>query len=145
MGIFGRFRKKKEKPIEHNKPFKGKKKVSFDIEDLGMLGAFAKSEELKELLEKAKNTHKQKILDMFGIDVDSEEFKKLIKLRTLSSSDPQMRADIRRSREVYSKVYGTKVVLEFTRGELESLRNSIKGLGGSWMEDLRRRLADPAE
>ena len=145
MGIFGRFRTKKEKPKENDKPFKGKKRVSFDIEDLDMLGAFAKSEELKELLEKTKNTHKQKILDMYGIDVDSEEFKKLIKLRTLRSSDPKMAEDIRRSREVYSKVYGTKVVMEFTREELESLRKSIGSLGGSWMNDLRRRLADPAE
>jgi hypothetical protein len=145
LGIFGRFRKKKGKPKEHNKPFKGKKKVSFDIADLGMLGAFAKSEELKELFEKTKNTHKQKILDMYGIDIDSEEFKKLIKLRTLRSSDPKMMEDIRRSKEVYSKVYGTKVVMEFTREELESLRKSIGSLGGSWMDDLRRRLSDPAE
>lgn len=110
-----------------------------------MLGAFAKSEELKELFEKTKNTHKQKILDMYGIDIDSEEFKKLIKLRTLRSSDPKMMEDIRRSKEVYSKVYGTKVVMEFTREELESLRKSIGSLGGSWMDDLRRRLSDPAE
>ena len=145
MGIFGRFRKKKEKPKEHNKPFKGKKEVSFDIEDLDFLGAFAKSEELKERFEKAKNMQKQKILDIFGIDVDSEEFKKLIKFRTLSSSDPKMVENIRRSREVYSKVYGTKVVVEFTREELESLRKSIEGLHGSWTDDLRRRLADPAK
>jgi len=109
-----------------------------------MLGAFAKSEQLKKLLEKTKNTHKKKILDMFGIDVDSEEFKKLMKLRTLRSSDPKMAEDIRRSREAYSKVYGTKVVIEFTGEELRILRKSIEGLGGSWMDDLRRRLADPA-
>jgi hypothetical protein len=45
-----------------------------------MLGAFAKSEQLKELLEKTKNKHKKKILDIFRIDLDSEEFKKLMKL-----------------------------------------------------------------
>ena len=145
MGIFGRFRKKKEEPKEDNKLFTGKKEVSFDIEDLNMLGAFAKSEQLKELLEKTKNTHKKKILDMFGVDVDSEDFKKLMKLRTLLSSDPKMVEDIRRSREVYSKVYSTKVVMEFTGEELRILRKSIEGLGGSWMDDLRRRLADPAK
>jgi hypothetical protein len=41
--------------------------------------------------------------------------------------------DIRRSREVYSKAYGTKIVMEFTGEELRSLRKSIEGLGGSWM------------
>ena len=145
MGILGRFRKKKEKPEEHGKSFKGKKEVSFDIEDLDFLGAFAESEELKLRFKNAKDMHKQKILDMFGMDVDNEEFEKLLKLRTLRSSDPKMAEDIRRSREVYNKVYGTKVVMELTREELESLRKSIGRLGGSYADDLRRKLADPVE
>ena len=145
MGIFGRFRKKKEKPKEHRKPFKGKKEVSFDIEDLKFLRAFVTPEELKERFEKAVEMHKQKIMNITGIDVDSQEFKNLIKLRTLRSSDPEMPEKIRQSKEAYNKVYGTKVVMEFTSEELAIIRESIKHSHGSWMDDLRRRLAAPAE
>ncbi len=121
------------------------KEVSFDIEDLKFLKAFIKPEELKERFEKAIETHKQKIMKITGIDVDSQEFKDLIKLRTLRSSDPEMAEKIRQSKEAYSKVYGTKVVMEFTSEELAIIRESIKGSQGPWMDDLRRRLADPAE
>ena len=119
--------------------------MSFDIEDLKFISALVKPEELKERFEKAVEMHKQKIMDITGIDVDSQEFKNLIKLRTLRSSDPEMAEKIRQSKEAYSKVYGTKVVMEFTSEELAIIRESIKGSQGPWMDDLRRRLADPPE
>ena len=74
MGVFGRLGKKKEKPKEHRKSFQGKKEVSFDIADLEFLGALVKSEELKERFGKAVEMHKQKIMNVTGIDVDSQEF-----------------------------------------------------------------------
>ena len=143
MGIFDRFRKKKEETKEHEKPSNGSKEVPFDIEDLRFLGALAKSEELKERFKKAEKIHKQKILDTLGIDVDSKEFKELIKLRTLRSSDPETAEKIQQAIETYNKVYGTRVVMKFARQELEILRESIKLSHGPWMDDLRRRLSDP--
>jgi len=145
LGIFDRLRKKKEKTKEHRKSFQGKKEVAFDIEDLKFLGALVKPEELKERFEEAVEMQKQKIMNVTGIDVDSQEFKDLIKLRTLRSSDPEMAEKIRQSKEAYNKVYGTKVVMEFTSEELAIIRESIKGSRGPWMGDLRRRLADPPE
>lgn|GEM_PF-3425023 len=145
VGIFGRFRKKKEKTKKQDKPSNGSKEVSLDIEDLRFLGALVKPEELKERLKKAEKTHRQKILDVLGIDVDSKEFKDLLKLRTLRSSDPEMAEKIHQAKEAYNKVYGTRVVLKFTREELEILRESIKLSRGSWMDDLRRRLSDPTK
>ena len=56
-----------------------------------------------------------------------------------------MTEKIRQSKEAYSKVYGAKVVMEFTSEELAIIRESIKRSHGPWMDDLRRRLADPPE
>lgn len=145
MGLFGRFGKKKGKTMEHDKPSNGSKEVSFDIEDLRFLGALAKSEELKERFKRAEKMLNQKILDNLGVDVDSKEFKELIKLRTLISSDPETAEKIHQAREAYNKVYGTRVVMEFTREELGILRESIKFSHGTWMDDLRRRLSDPTK
>ena len=80
MGILGRFGRKREKPKEHGKSFQGKKEVSFDIEDLKFLKALVKPEELKNRFEKAVKMHKQKIMNVTGIDVDSQVFTSSVRL-----------------------------------------------------------------
>lgn len=140
MGLLDRFRKKKEKTIV-NRRSSETNKASFSVEDLEWLAVLAPSEELKERFRNAKNMLKQKILEHWKVDIDSKEFKDLIKLRTLVSSDPKMSEKISLARKIYNQVYGTVVTLDFNNDELKALIDSTKGMCGPYADGLRRKLS----
>jgi hypothetical protein len=143
MGIFGKFGKKNEEKAQVSNQSSGvKREVSFDISDLGLLGGLAPSEELKERFNDARKMLKQKILENWRGDVDSQDYKEMIKLRTLVSPDIETSERIFQAKETYKHVLGTVAVLDFDKGELEGLVGCIKGMCGSGVEELQSKLSD---
>ena len=118
MGIFDKFRKKKEEKAQISNQSSGvKREVSFDISDLGLLSGLAPSEELSERFSNARKMLKQKILENWKVDVDSQDYEELIKLRSLVSSDPETSERIFQAKETYKHVLGTVAVLDFDKEE----------------------------
>jgi hypothetical protein len=147
MGIFDKFRKMKEEKKDEkaqisNQSSGVKREVSFDISDLGLLSGLAPSEELKERFSNAGKMLKQKILENWKVDVDSQDYEKLIKLRTLVSPDPETSERIFQAKETYKHVLGTVAVLDFDKEELKGLVDCIRGMGGSGVEELKSKLSD---
>jgi hypothetical protein len=143
MGAFGKlFGKRKEETKNVEEKTKGKIELSFNLEELGLLSIFAPPGELTERVENARKMLKQKMLETVGIELGSKEFKDMIRLRTLVSSDPETSRLIRNAKETYSRIYGMSVTMNFTEEQIKNIIDSSKHTCGPSADALRRKLSE---
>lgn len=102
-------------------------KVELTMSNLNMLSGFSHEEEMKEHLKKNLVMLKGKAKENFGVDVDSAEYKEMIRMRTWVSSDPVVADKIYKTNQITSQIIDMRVVEEFTRKEIESLIKDIDG------------------
>ena len=104
-------------------------KVELGLGNLDMLSAFAPTDEMKARLSKSLTMLKEKARENWGIEIDSNEYKDMIRMRTWVSSDPVMAEKIGQANQITSQVINMQVVEEFTREEIETI---IKGIEGKY-------------
>jgi len=142
MGLFGKhFGKNKEETKNVEAKAAGQAELSFDLAELELLSIFAPPGELKEKVENARKMLKQKVLETVGIEVGSQQFKDMIRLQTLVSSDPETSRLIRNAKETYSRVYGMKVAMNFSEDQIKNIIDSGKHTCGPSADVLRRKLS----
>jgi len=115
-------------------------KANLNIFDLEFLSAFASSPELKERMKKAELMLKQKAKENWDVEVGSDNWKEIIKMRTWVSRDPKIAEQIRQANDISRLVSGMVVEMDLTKDELEGLMNRIEGMGG--VDDMQRKLKD---
>ncbi len=115
-------------------------KANLNIFNLEFLSAFASSTELKDRMKKAELMLKQKAKENWGVEVGSDNWKEMIKMRTWVSRDPKMAEQIRQGNDISRLVSGMVVVIDLTKDEIEGLMNRIEGMGG--VDDMQRKLKD---
>jgi uncharacterized linocin/CFP29 family protein len=139
MGIFGR---KKEKTPGSTSEGSDKRELSLNLSDLNFIGIVNLPQEIKDRVKNAENMLKSNALKVCGVAPGSDEFKEIVKLQTLVSSDPETAELISQAKRKYSCVYGLKVNMSFTRREIEEIIESSKSVCGSWANEVRRKLSD---
>lgn len=102
-------------------------KVELNMSNLNMLSAFSPTEELKARMKKNYDMLKEKAKENWCVDVNSAEYKEMIKMRTWVSSDPAMADKIYQTNQITSQVINMKVVEELTKEEIESIIKRIDG------------------
>ena len=115
-------------------------KANLNIFNLEFLSAFASSTELKDKMEKAELMLKQKAKENWGVEIGSDNWKEMIKMRTWVSRDPKMAEQIRQANDISRLVSGMVVEMDLTKDEIEGLLNRIEGMGG--VDDMQRKLKD---
>lgn len=138
MGIFGR---KKEKTPGGTSQEGDKREISLNLSDLDFIGIVNLPQEIKDRIKDAENMLKGKALKVCGVTPGSDEFKQVVRLQTLVSSDPETAELISQAKQKYSCVYGLKVNMNFTRKEIEEIIESSKSICGPWADEVRRKLS----
>lgn len=115
-------------------------KAKLNMFDLEFLSAFASSTELKERMKKAELMLKQKAKENWDVEVGSDNWKEMIKMRTWVSRDPKIAEQIRQANDISRLVSGMVVEMDLTKDELEGLMNRIEDMGG--VDDMQRKLKD---
>ncbi len=130
---------KTQKVEEKNK---SKIEVSLDLGELETLSLFfSLHEQLQKQFRQASKMLEQKVLEYVGIEVGSKEFKDMIRLQTLVSSDPETAKLIQNAKETYNRVYGIKVAMDFNKDEIKSIAD-YGGLFGPSVDALRRKFSE---
>ncbi len=139
MGLFGR---RKEKASASGLSEGEKKELSLNLSDLDFLSILKLSEESKKRVNDAREMLKKKALEICGTAPGTDEFKDIVRMQTLISSDPKTAELIRQAKMTYRCVYGLKVNMNFSKKEIEEFIESSKSVYGSWADDMRKKLSD---
>jgi len=138
MGIFGR---KKEKASGVTSQGGDSRELSLNLSDLDFISIVNLPQEMKDRIKSAEDMLKSKALQICGVAPGSDEFKDVVRLQTLVSSDPGTAELIRQAKQKYSCVYRLKVNMSFTRKEIEEIIESSKSVCGPWADEVRRKLS----
>ncbi len=138
MGIFKR---KKEKVPGGTSQDGDKRELSLNLSDLDLISLASLPPEIRDRIKDAENMLKDKALKVCGVAPGSDEFKDIVRLKTLVSSDPKTAELISQAKQKYSCVYGLKVNMSFTRKEIEEIIESSKSACGPWADEVRNKLS----
>ncbi len=138
MGIF---RRRKEKASDVNSHEDDRVELSLNLSDLDFIGMTGLPSEVKDRIKNAKDMLKSKALQICGVAPGSDEFKDIVRLQTLVSSDPETAEIIHQAKQKYSCVYGLKVNMSFTRKEIKEMIESSKPICGPWADEMRGKLS----
>jgi len=138
MGIFGR---KKEKASNVTSQGGDSRELSLNLSDLDFIGIVNLPQKMKDRIKSAEDMLKSKAFQICGVDPGSDEFKEVVRLQTLVSSDPETAELKRQAKQKYNCVYGLKVNMSFTRKEIEEIIGSSKSVCGPQADETRRKLS----
>ena len=137
----GFFRRRKENVSGSGSSEGEKKELSLNLSDLGFLSVLKLSEESKKRVNDAMEMLNKKALEVCGTAPGTDEFKDIVRMQTLVSSDQKTAELISQAKRTYSCVYGLNVNMSFNRKEIEEMVESSKSIYGSWGDDTRRKLS----
>jgi hypothetical protein len=139
MSIFNKFmRKEKIKAVKDNS--KKNIEVSFDLSELEFLSLLNIPELIKERVQKTRGILKQKVIEVVGIEVGSNEWKDIVRLQTLVSSEPETVKQIQDAKRIFNRVYGMKIDLSFSKEELKTIIDA-GGVHSPAVDSLKSRLS----
>jgi hypothetical protein len=138
MGFFKRRSEKEQKEVLSSDE---KKELSLNLSDLQFISILKISEEVKKRVSDAREMLKKKALEICGTAPGTDEFKDIVRMQTLVSSDPKTADLISQAKQTYRCVYGLNVIMSFTRKEIEEMIESSKSIYGSWGDDTRNKLS----
>jgi hypothetical protein len=112
LGFFSR--RSREEPKKVPSPDE-KKELSLNLSDLEFISILKISEEGKKRVSDAREMLKKKALEVCGTAPGTDEFKDIVRMQTLVSSDPKTAELISQAKRTYSCVYGLNVIMNFTK------------------------------
>ena len=137
----GFFRSRSRKEPESISSGDERKELSLNLSDLQFISILKLSEEVKKRVSDAREMLKKKALEICGTAPGTDEFKDIVRMQTLVSSDPKTAELISQAKRTYRCVYGLNVIMSFTRKEIEEMIESSKSIYGSWGDDTRNKLS----
>jgi hypothetical protein len=137
VGFFRR--KSEEEPKKVPSPDE-KKELSLNLSDLEFISILKISEEVKKRINDAREMLKKKALEVCGTAPGTDEFKDIVRMQTLVSSDPKTAELISQAKRTYRCVYGLNVVMNFTVKDIEDMIESSKSIYGSWGDGTRHKM-----
>jgi TFIIF-interacting CTD phosphatase-like protein len=138
----GLFRRRKEKGSGSGPSEGEKKELSLNLSDLDFLSILNLTEESKKRVNDAREMLKKKALEICGTAPGSDEFKDIVRMQTLVSSDPKTAELISQAKRTYRCVYGLKVSMGFSKKEIGEMIESSKSVYGSWADGMRSKLSN---
>lgn len=138
MGFFRRKSGKGQKEVSSPDE---KKELSLNLSELQFISILKLSEEVEKRVSDAREMLKKKALEVCGTAPGTDEFKDIVRMQTLVSSDPKTAELISQAKRTYRCVYGLNVIMRFTRKEIEEMIESSKSIHGSWGDDTRNKLS----
>ena len=134
------FRRRKEKESDASSKETDKVELSLNLSDLDFISMVNLPQEINDRIKSAKDMLKSKALQICGVAPGSDEFKDIVRLQTLVSSDPETAELIRQAKQKYNCVYGLKVNMGFTKKQIQEMVESSKSICGPWADEMRQKL-----